>query len=149
VPGAIGAGVYQVNVYIDMVIASALPLGSISYLYYADRITQLPLGVVGVAAGTALLPLLSRSLRAGNEEAALAQQNRALEFSLLLTLPAAVALMVIARPIVDVLFLRGAFDAIAATATADALAIYSIGLPAYVLVKGLTPGSRAATRQRR
>lgn len=140
VPGAIGAGVYQVNVYIDMVIASALPLGSISYLYYADRITQLPLGVVGVAAGTALLPLLSRSLRAGNEEAALAQQNRALEFSLLLTLPAAVALMVIARPIVDVLFLRGAFDAIAATATADALAIYSIGLPAYVLVKGLTPG---------
>lgn len=140
VPGAVGAGVYQVNVYIDMVIASALPLGSISYLYYADRITQLPLGVVGVAAGTALLPMLSRSLRAGNAEAALAQQNRALEFSLLLTLPAALALMVIARPIVEVLFLRGAFDAAAAAATADALAIYSIGLPAYVLVKGLTPG---------
>lgn len=140
VPGAIGAGVYQVNVYIDMVIASALPLGSISYLYYADRITQLPLGVVGIAAGTALLPMLSRALRAGNAEIAMSQQNRALEFSLLLTLPAAAALMIIARPIVDVLFLRGAFDATAAKATADALAIYSIGLPAFVLVKGLTPG---------
>jgi putative peptidoglycan lipid II flippase len=140
VPGAIGAGVYQVNVYIDMVIASALPLGSISYLYYADRITQLPLGVVGVAAGTALLPMLTRSLRAGNADGAMAQQNRALEFSLLLTLPAAAALMVIARPIVEVLFVRGAFDTAAADATAAALAIYSIGLPAFVLVKGLTPG---------
>ena len=140
VPGAIGAGVYQVNVYIDMVIASALPLGSISYLYYADRITQLPLGVVGIAAGTALLPMLSRRLRAGDPAGALAQQNRALEFSLLLTLPAAAALMVIARPIVEVLFVRGAFNATAADATADALAIYSVGLPAYVLVKGLTPG---------
>jgi putative peptidoglycan lipid II flippase len=140
VPGAIGAGVYQVNVYIDMVIASLLPLGSISYLYYADRVTQLPLGVVGVAAGTALLPFMTRRLRANDSEGALAQQNRALEFSLLLTFPAAIALIVIAQPIVDVLFQRGAFDAASARATADALAVYAVGLPAYVLVKGLTPG---------
>jgi putative peptidoglycan lipid II flippase len=140
VPGAIGAGVYQVNVYIDMVIASLLPLGSISYLYYADRVTQLPLGVVGVAAGTALLPFMTRRLRAGDIDGALHQQNRALEFSALLTLPAAVALIVIAGPIVDVLFLRGAFDATSSDATAAALAVYAVGLPGYVLVKGLTPG---------
>jgi putative peptidoglycan lipid II flippase len=140
VPGAIGAGVYQVNVYIDMVIASLLPLGSISYLYYADRVTQLPLGVVGVAAGTALLPFITRRLRAGDVEGALHQQNRALEFSAFLTLPAAVALIVIAQPIVDVLFLRGAFDSSSADATAAALAVYAVGLPGYVLVKGLTPG---------
>jgi putative peptidoglycan lipid II flippase len=140
VPGAIGAGVYQVNVYIDMVIASLLPQGSISFLYYADRINQLPLGVVGIAAGTALLPMLTRRLRAGDLEGASSQQNRTLEFSLFLTLPAAVALVVIAEPIVVVLFQRGEFDAASAHATAGALAIYAIGLPAYVLVKGLTPG---------
>ncbi len=140
VPGAIGAGVYQVNVYIDMVIASLLPQGSISFLYYADRINQLPLGVVGIAAGTALLPMLTRRLRAGDLEGAASQQNRTLEFSLFLTLPAAMALMVIAEPIVVVLFQRGEFDTASAHATAGALAIYAIGLPAYVLVKGLTPG---------
>jgi len=125
VPGAVGAGVYQVNVYIDMVIASLLPLGSISYLYYADRVTQLPLGVIGVAAGTALLPFMSRRIRAGDTEGALGQQNRALELSLLLTVPAALALIVIAQPIVEALFLRGAFDPAAARATAQALAIYA------------------------
>lgn len=139
-PVAIGAGVYQINLVIDMIIASTLPSGSISYLFYADRVNQLPLGVVGVAVGTALLPLLSRQVRANNHDAAMHSQNRALEFSLLLTLPAAVALYVIANPIITVLFQRGAFGPAEASATAAALAVYALGLPAYVLVKALAPG---------
>ncbi len=139
-PVAVGAGVYQLNLLIDTVIASLLPAGSISFLFFADRVNQLPLGVVGLAVGTALLPLLSRQVRAGDDAAAQHSQNRAIEFSVLLTLPAAVALMVIADPIVTVLFERGAFGAVEAQATAAALAVYAAGLPAYVLVKVLAPG---------
>lgn len=139
-PVAIGAGVYQINLVIDTVIASLLPSGSISYLFYADRVNQLPLGIVGVAIGTALLPLLSRQVRAGNAGAALHSQNRALEFAFLLTLPAAAALVVIAGPVISVLFERGEFGADDAGATAAALAAYATGLPAYVLAKTLTPG---------
>ncbi|MFB3102153.1 MAG: murein biosynthesis integral membrane protein MurJ [Alphaproteobacteria bacterium] len=139
-PVAIGAGVYQVNLVIDTIIASLLPTGSIAYLFFADRVNQLPLGVVGVAVGTALLPLLARQVRAGETEAALHSQNRALEFSLLLTLPAAAALMVIAEPLIRVLFERGQFGPVETSATAAALAVYAIGLPAYVLVKALAPG---------
>jgi len=140
VPVAIGAGVYQVNLVIDTIIASLLPTGSIAYLFYADRVNQLPLGVVGVAVGTALLPLLARQVRAGETKAALHSQNRALEFSLLLTLPAAAALMVIAEPLIRVLFERGQFGPVETSATAATLAVYAIGLPAYVLVKALAPG---------
>lgn len=140
VPGAIGAGIYQINLVIDTVIASLLAGGSISYLFFADRVTQLPLGVVGVATGTALLPLLSRHLRAGETEAAHHGQNRALEITLLLTLPAAVALWVLAEPVIRVLFERGAFDSTSTEMTAAALAVYATGLPAYVLVKTLAPG---------
>ena len=139
-PVALGAGVYQISLVIDTVIASLLPTGSIAYLFYADRVNQLPLGVVGVAVGTALLPLLSRQVRAGDDGAALHSQNRALEFSFLLTLPAAAALMVIAGPVIRVLFERGAFGAPETAATAAALAVYAIGLPAYVAVKALAPG---------
>ncbi len=139
-PVAIGAGIYQVNLVVDMIIASLLPSGSISFLFYADRVNQLPLGVVGVAVGTALLPLLSRHVRAEHHDAAMAAQNRALEFTLLLTLPAAVALGVMAEPLIRVLFERGAFGVYEATATGRALAVYAIGLPAYVLVKALAPG---------
>lgn len=139
VPVAIGAGVYQVNLLIDTMIASLLPSGSVSYLFYADRVNQLPLGIVGVAVGTALLPLLARQVRAGNTEAALHNQNRALEFACLLTLPAATALATIADPIIVVLFQRGAFDVVQARATADALTAFSLGLPAFMLNKALTP----------
>jgi putative peptidoglycan lipid II flippase len=139
-PGAIGAGVVQINLLIGIVIASLLPTGSVSYLYYADRIYQLPLGVIGVAVGTALLPLLSRQLRAGEDGDAMASLNRALEFALLLSLPAAAALIVMPGPIVSVLFERGAFDAQAARATAEALIAFSLGVPAYVLIKVLAPG---------
>ena len=139
-PGAIGAGVVQINLLIGVVIASLLPSGSVSFLYYADRVNQLPLGVIGVAVGTALLPLMSRQLRAGDDGAAMASLNRSLEFSLLLTVPAAAALIAIPGPIISVLFERGAFTAGATAATADALVAYSIGLPAYVLIKVLAPG---------
>ncbi len=139
-PVAVGAGVYQLSLVVDMVIASLLPSGSISYLFFADRVNQLPLGVVGIAVGTALLPLLSRQLRAGNDDAAAHSQNRAIEFALLLTLPAAAALFVIATPVIGVLFERGAFGPAETEATAAALAVYAIGLPAYVLVKALAPG---------
>ncbi|MBL6942378.1 MAG: murein biosynthesis integral membrane protein MurJ, partial [Rhodospirillales bacterium] len=139
-PVALGAGVYQINLLIDTIIASFLPEGSISYLFYADRVNQLPLGVVGVAVGTALLPLLSRQIRAGDESAAAHSQNRAVEFSFLLTLPAAAALFVISQPLVQVLFERGQFGEAQTLATAQALSIFAIGLPAYVLVKALAPG---------
>lgn len=139
VPGAIGAGVYQVNLVINTMIASTVANGAVSYLNYADRVNQLPLGVVGIAIGTALLPLLSRQLKAGEFEAARESQNRAMEFALLMTLPAAAALMVLAEPVIRVLFQRGSFGAAETAATADALVAFAIGLPAYVLVKVLAP----------
>ncbi|MHA1568061.1 MAG: murein biosynthesis integral membrane protein MurJ, partial [Alphaproteobacteria bacterium] len=139
-PGAIGAGVVQINLVVDVILASLLASGSVSYLYYADRVNQLPIGVVGVAVGTALLPLLSRQLRAGETAAAMNSQNRAIEFVLLLGLPAAAALMVIAAPVVSVLFERGAFGADASQATALALVAYGAGLPSFLLIKVLAPG---------
>jgi putative peptidoglycan lipid II flippase len=139
-PALLGAGVVQVNVVIDVILASTLPEGSVSFLYYADRVNQLPLGIVGVAVGITLLPLLTRQLRSGDVDAALSSQNRAIEFALTLTVPAAAALVTIPGPIVTVLFQRGAFDPATTDATAGALAAFAIGLPAYVLIKALTPG---------
>jgi putative peptidoglycan lipid II flippase len=135
-----GASLYQINLLIGTILASMLAEGAVSYLYYADRVTQLPLGVVGIAVGTALLPMLSRQIKAGNLEAAMHNQNRGLEVALLLTLPAAVALIVIAGPVISVLFQRGHFSAADTAATAATLAAYATGLPAYVLVRVLTPG---------
>ena len=138
-PGLVGAGVVQINLVIGVILASLLADGSVSYLYYADRVNQLPLGVVGVAVGVALLPILSRQVGAGDVKGALESQNRAIEFSLLLTLPAAAALIALPLPIITILFQRGAFDYTAAHATADALLAFACGLPAYVLIKVLTP----------
>ena len=138
-PGLIGAGVMQLNLLIGTMIASLLPTGAVSWLYYADRLYQLPLGVVGIAVGTALLPQLSRQLRAGESDAAMATTNRSIEIALFLTLPAAAALLAIPDPIVRVLFERGAFTAEDADETAATLAAFAIGLPAFVLVKVLAP----------
>lgn len=138
-PGTVGAGIYQVNLLVDTMLASLVAEGAVSYLYYADRVNQLPLGIVGAAIGTALLPILSRHLAAGNEALAQSAQNRSLEFGLLLTVPAACGLMALALPITQVLFERGAFDAQASLATAKALGAFSLGLPAFVLVKVFTP----------
>jgi putative peptidoglycan lipid II flippase len=108
VPGLLAGGITQINIVVGTIIAS-LQAGAVSYLYYADRLYQLPLGIVGVAIGVVLLPELARKLRAGDKVAAMDSQNRSLEFALLLTLPAAVALTVAAQPIISVLFERGAF----------------------------------------
>lgn len=139
-PGIIGAGVTQLNLAVDVIIASFLPAGAVSYLYYADRVGQLPLGVIGAAIGTAMLPLLSRQVRSGERLSAHRTMNRAAEMSLLLCLPAAVGQAMLAWPIIAVLFQRGAFGAAEAGATSAALAAYAIGLPAYVLVKIFAPG---------
>ena len=138
-PGVLGAGVTQLNLLVSTALASLLPSGSVSYLYYADRLNQLPLGVVGIAVATAILPPLSRAVRAGDTAAAIVTQNRGLELALLLTLPAATALAILALPILAVLFERGAFGPAEASATASALIAYAVGLPAFVLVKVLAP----------
>ncbi|MFI5001588.1 MAG: murein biosynthesis integral membrane protein MurJ, partial [Reyranellales bacterium] len=139
-PVAIGGGVQQISAILDVVWASLLPVGTISALYYADRLAQLPLGVVGVAIGTALLPLLARQLRAGQDDSAMANQNRAVEFGLLLSLPAALALWLLAEPLIRVLFERGRFGPDDTWRAGGALAAFALGLPAFVLVKALTPG---------
>jgi len=140
-PAAIGAGVMQINLLIDVLLAARfLPEGSVTWLFFADRLNQLPLGAIGIAVGTVLLPSISRLLASNDHEAANLQQNKALEFSLFLTLPAAAALVVIAQPILATLFERGAFTTQDTEATAAALIVYAFGLPAYVIAKALTPG---------
>lgn len=139
-PAALGAGAVQVNLVIDVIIASYLPEGSLSFLFYADRLNQLPIGIIGVAIGTVLLPLLSKRITAGDTAGAAESQNRAIELALLLTLPAAAALVVIPGPLISVLFERGAFSASDTVQTAAALSAYALGLPAYVLAKALVPG---------
>lgn len=134
-PGVIGAGVMHINLFADLVIASLLASGSISYLYYADRLNQLPLGMVGIAVGTALLPMLSKAIAAGDEEETQRLFNRALEVCLLLALPAAAALFVIPETLISTLFERGAFEAGDTEVAAKVLMGYSIGLPAYICVK--------------
>jgi putative peptidoglycan lipid II flippase len=138
-PGVLGIGVVQVNLLVSSWFATHLAAGTVAYLFYADRLVQLPLGIVGVALGTALLPSLSRAVR---HQGRMAHDvlNRAIELALLLGLPAAVGLGLLARPIIAVLFERGAFKPEATTATAEVLAGLALGLPAYILTKVLAPG---------
>lgn len=138
VPGMLAGGMAQLAIVISTIIAT-LQDRVVSWLYYADRLFQLPLGVIGVAIGVVLLPTLSHKLRSGDHVAVLESENRALEFALLLTLPAAIALYLAAEPIMRVLFERGAFTAVDTKATASMLAALALGLPAYVLVKVLHP----------
>lgn len=146
-PAALAGGVIQVNLLVGRQVASFFE-GSIQYLNLADRLYQLPLGVVAIAIGVVLLPELARKLRAGDDEGGRASFNRATEFALLLTVPAAIALVAIPLPLISVLFQRGAFTAADAQATALALAIYGLGLPSFVLQKVLQPlyFARADTR---
>ena len=137
-PAVLAGGVVQINLIISRQVASGTE-GAISWMSYADRLYQLPLGVVGIAIGTALLPELSRRLRAGDAEGGRDALNRGAEFALALTLPAAVALVVIAMPLVQVLYQRGAFGPDDTANTALALSAYGLGLPAFVLHKVLQP----------
>ena len=147
-PGLLGAGITQLNMSVDVIIGSLLPAGTVAVLYYADRVNQLPLGVIGSAVGTALLPTLSRQVVSAIPATALATMNRAIEYALLLTIPGALALLVAAEPIIAVLFGRGAFDPHAVALSAGALRAYATGLPAFVLVKVVINGffARGDTR---
>src|SRR5262245_3867531 len=139
-PAAITGGITQINQLIGTAIASG-QARAVSSLAYADRIYQLPLGVVGIAVAIVLLPELARALKAGNLREAANLQNRSVEFTLFLTLPAAAALFVMSEPIVRVLYERGAFAATDSTPTVSAiLAAFGLGLPAFVLIKAFTPG---------
>lgn len=135
VPGALAAGVLQLNLLIGIIFLSYLPEGAVSYFFYADRLNQLPLSLVGVAISTALLPTLARQFTEHKNKTAHTTQNRAMEVSLFLILPASVALLVLSEPIIRVLFERYEFTAQDTIPTARILSSFALGLPAYVLVK--------------
>ncbi len=139
VPGVVAGGITQINLLIGTMIATGAA-GAPAILYYADRVYQLPLGLIGIAIGVVLLPELARRLRGGDTAGASESLNRALEFSLLLTLPAAAALIVLPHPIANVLFERGAFGPEETRRTAGALMAFGAGLPAFVAIKVLQPG---------
>lgn len=138
-PAALGAGVAQVNLLVDVILASTLP-EAVSYLYYADRINELPIGVIGVAVGTALLPMLSRQIREGQHDAARHSMNRGMELVLLFGLPAAAAMILVPQPIIQTLYEHGKFTAADTVATYRAMVAFACGLPAFVLIKVLAPG---------
>ncbi len=139
VPGIVSGGIMQINLVIATMIATTID-GAVAFLYYADRLYQLPLGVIGVAIGVVLLPDLSRKLRAGNEAGALLSQNRALELSMFLTIPAAFALMAIPAPIVHTVFEHGAFTRADTLAVAPTVLAFAAGLPAFSMSKVFQPG---------
>jgi putative peptidoglycan lipid II flippase len=134
-PAVIGSAGFQIAIFADTIIASLLPVGAVSALYYADRLYQLPLGVIGIAAGTVLLPEMSRRIAAGDVAGAHAAQNRSAGFSLALSAPFTVAFLTLPGLIMAALFQRGAFGAEDAARAAAVLAAYGLALPAVVLVR--------------
>ena len=134
-PVALGSGVHQINVLIGTAIASVLSVGSISYLYYAERLNQLPLSVIGTAMGTVLLPMLSKQLQTGNKLDAQKTQNDGIQLAMILTMPAMVGLISLSLPIIKGLYQHGAFSVKESEMTAHALMMYATGLPAYILMK--------------
>ena len=138
-PGIVAAGVQQVNLLIGTQISSGQD-AAVSYLYYSERIYQLPLGMIDIAFGIVLLPEITRKLRGGQEPEAVNTINRGIELAMLITVPAAVAMMVIPSQIISALFEGKEFDAESTRFTAMALAAFAAGLPGYVLIKVLQPG---------
>ncbi|MEP3438991.1 MAG: murein biosynthesis integral membrane protein MurJ [Hoeflea sp.] len=137
-PAAITGGITQINLLVGQIIASAQD-GAIAIINYADRLNQLPLGVIGIAIGVVLLPELSRALQAGDIKEAQYLQNRSLEFGLAITVPAAVGLALLPEPIIALVFERGAFTRETTLITSTVLAAFAVGLPAFVLSKIFTP----------
>lgn len=137
-PAVLAGGVVQINIVVGTIIASLEP-GAVSWLYFADRIYQLPLGIVGIAVGVVLLPDIAKRVRAGDLASVNNSQNRSLEFAMALTVPAAAALVVFALPLVVGMFQRGAFSAADSAATAAALSAFGVGLPAFVLTRVFQP----------
>jgi putative peptidoglycan lipid II flippase len=143
VPAVIGSAGVQIAIFADTIIASFLPTGSVSAIYYADRIYQLPIGVIGIAAGTVLLPEMSRRLAAGDPGAAFHAQNRTMALTVALSAPFLVAFLTISDLIMRGVFLRGRFTLEAATASASVLAAYGIGLMAVVLIRSAVASFQA------
>jgi putative peptidoglycan lipid II flippase len=137
-PAALASGVMQINLVVGQLVASQYE-NAVSWLFAADRLYQLPLGVVGIAVGIVLLPELSRRLQAGDDAGAKSALSRAAEISLALTIPSAIALMVIPLTLISVLFERGASGPDDSAAIATAVMIYGLGLPAFVLQKIVQP----------
>ncbi len=136
-PGVFGSGVIQLNIVVGTIIASFLPVGAISHIYYADRLNQLPLAIFGIALGIVLLPSLSKAIKQSDQETTNNIQNRSIEFSLLISLPSAIGLFILAEPIIQILFERGAFVAEDTFYTAKVLSYFALGLPAYIIIKVL------------
>ena len=139
-PATIGAGGYYISQLFYAYFATRLPVGSFVYLSQADRLNQLPLALIGSAIGTAILPAISRHIGLGEERQASNIQGRATELAMLLTIPATIALVIAAEPIMTVLFAGGRFSAADAEVSALVLSILVTGLPAYVMIKVLAPG---------
>ena len=139
VPAIFGAGVYQISRFVDLFFLSTLPVGSYTYLQMADRWNQLPLGIIGIALGTAILPALSRYLSRDEDAEASRLQSNAIELAMLLTMPCAVALFFTGTAFVQVFMLGQNFTAQDAITTGMVVSALVLGLPAYVLVKVLTP----------
>lgn len=137
-PTAIAGGITQVNLLVGQIIASAQS-GAIAVMNYADRLMQLPLGIIGISIGVVLLPELTRALAAKDAQEAKALQNRSLEFGLGLTIPAAVGLFMLNLPLVALVYERGAFDRETAEITSLVLAGFAVGLPSFVLIKIFQP----------
>jgi putative peptidoglycan lipid II flippase len=137
-PAVVGSAGVQLALFADTIIASFLPAGSLSTLYYADRLNQLPIGVIGIAVGVVLLPEMTRRLAAGDEAGARDAQSRAIELTLLLSIPCIAAFLTIPDLIMRALFGRGAFTASDAYAAAMTLAAYTIGLIPFVLIRSVT-----------
>lgn len=137
-PAVVGSAGVQLAMFADTIIASTLPTGALSALYYAERLYQLPLGVVGIAAGTVLLPEMTRRIAGGDVAGAHEAQNRALGFTLALAAPCAVAFVILPDLILAALFQRGAFDAGAVQRSAAVLAAYALALPAAVILRSVT-----------
>jgi putative peptidoglycan lipid II flippase len=135
----VGAGSVQIGLFIDTLIASFLPSGDLTALYYADRVNQLPMGVIGIALGTVLLPEMSAKLAASDEKGASVAQNRAVVLGMLLTFPCIAAFLIIPDTLMRALFARGAFNLAAADTSAAALVAYGTGLPAFVLMRCVVP----------
>lgn len=137
-PATIGSAGVQLALFADTVIASFLVTGAVSALYYADRLNQLPIGVIGIAVGTVLLPDMARRIAAGDEAGARHAQNRAIELTLLLSIPCLAAFLIVPDLIMRALFQRGAFTAADASAAAATLAAYALGLFPFVLIRSIT-----------
>ena len=139
IPVIIGSSLVQLNIFVGTFLATTLESGSVSYLNYSDRLSQLALGVIGIAIGIALIPMLSKSIAQNNKKEIIDNQSDAILFSMFLTLPASVAFLVIAPAIISGLFMYNNFDLISTYKTAYALQAMAIGLPAFVLIKVLSP----------